>query len=45
MSLLLRIALHRDGAEKLVEHGVMDAFAECTFIDQLPEWDPNNMGM
>lgn len=37
MAFLLRISLTREGAQKLMEYGVIEALADCKFIDQKPD--------
>ncbi|KAJ3416468.1 hypothetical protein HDV05_001626 [Chytridiales sp. JEL 0842] len=39
LSMFLRIAQSRDGSEKLLDSGIVEAFAECRFIDEKPERD------
>ncbi|KAI8801071.1 nucleoporin Nup186/Nup192/Nup205 [Cladochytrium replicatum] len=43
LSLLLRIAQSRDGAEKLVESKLIDVLTDCQFVDQKPEMDNVSM--
>lgn len=39
MSLLVRIAQTRQGAERLLEHRVFETLSRCTFISAKPELD------
>ncbi|KAJ3068757.1 hypothetical protein HDU98_008118 [Podochytrium sp. JEL0797] len=43
MSLLLRIAQHRDGIEKLLESGLLEVLIECKFLDERPDLDSDPM--
>ncbi|KAJ2559020.1 hypothetical protein EV175_000527 [Coemansia sp. RSA 1933] len=36
MAFFLRIAQHQDGAEKLLENGILDVLADCAFLDLKP---------
>lgn len=44
ISLLIRIAQTRAGAERLVEAGVLGVLAKCDFVDARPEADQAFMG-
>jgi nuclear pore complex protein Nup205 len=45
MSLFIRIAQTRQGAERLVESRVLPILADCDFLDTLPEADQSFIGM
>jgi hypothetical protein len=45
MSLFLRIAQTRQGAERLIEARVLPILADCDFLDTLPEVDQSFIGM
>jgi nuclear pore complex protein Nup205 len=45
MSLFIRIAQTRQGAERLVESRVLSILADCDFLDTLPEADQSFIGM
>jgi nuclear pore complex protein Nup205 len=45
MSLLIRIAQTRQGAERLIESRVLPILADCDFLDTLPEADQSFIGM
>lgn len=45
MSFFLRISQRRDGAERLLENGVIEVLAQSQFLDQRPETDANRTGM
>ncbi|RUS33337.1 nucleoporin Nup186/Nup192/Nup205 [Jimgerdemannia flammicorona] len=45
MSLFLRISQRRDGAEKLLENGVIEILAQSQFLDQRPEIDMSLTGV
>ncbi len=45
MSLLIRIAQTRQGAERLIEARVLPILADCDFLDTLPEVDQSFIGM
>ncbi|KAJ2707566.1 hypothetical protein H4R19_004891, partial [Coemansia spiralis] len=36
MALFIRLAQRADGAERLIENGVLDVLADCAFLDQRP---------
>jgi nuclear pore complex protein Nup205 len=44
MSLFIRIAQTRQGAERLIEARVLPVLADCDFLDTLPEVDQSFMG-
>ncbi|KAL1920837.1 uncharacterized protein VTP21DRAFT_11472 [Calcarisporiella thermophila] len=44
MSLFLRIAQRKDGAEKLLSSGFIEVLTECQFLDQRPEIDVSDTG-
>ena len=39
MALLTRVAQSREGAKVLLQAGLMARLAECTFLDQRPEYE------
>ncbi|KAI8908802.1 hypothetical protein DFJ77DRAFT_473341 [Powellomyces hirtus] len=41
MAFLLRLSFQYDGAQKLLEYGIVEALADCKFLDQRPESDGN----
>ena len=45
MSLFIRIAQTRQGAERLIESRVLPILADCDFLDTLPEADQSFIGM
>lgn len=45
MSLFIRIAQTRQGAERLIESRVLSILADCDFLDTLPEADQSFIGM
>ena len=45
MSLFIRIAQTRQGAERLIESRVLPILADCDFLDTLPEADQSFVGM
>src|SRR6266566_4298726 len=45
MSLFIRIAQTRQGAERLMESRVLPILADCDFLDTLPEADQSFIGM
>jgi nuclear pore complex protein Nup205 len=45
MSLFIRIAQTRQGAERLLETRILPILADCDFLDTLPEVDQSFMGM
>src|SRR5882757_6345951 len=45
MSLFIRIAQTRQGAERLIEARVLPTLADCDFLDTLPEVDQSFIGM
>jgi nuclear pore complex protein Nup205 len=45
MSLFIRIAQTRQGAERLIEARVLPILADCDFLDTLPEVDQSFIGM
>ncbi|KAI8815701.1 nucleoporin Nup186/Nup192/Nup205 [Fimicolochytrium jonesii] len=44
MAFLLRLSFQIDGARKLLEYGVIEALAECKYLDQRPESDTSFTG-
>ena len=44
MSLFIRIAQTRQGAERLIEARVLPILADCDFLDTLPEVDQSFIG-
>lgn len=42
MTLLLRIAETRYGADRLIEFGIIDALTDCQYIDQIPTAETNS---
>ena len=44
MSLFIRIAQTRQGAERLLEARVLPVLADCDFLDTLPEVDQSFIG-
>jgi nuclear pore complex protein Nup205 len=45
MSLFIRIAQTRQGAERLIEARVLPILADCDFLDTLPEVDQSFIGV
>jgi hypothetical protein len=45
LSMFLRIAQSRDGAEKLIDGGIVEAVTDCSFIDERPERHTSSEGM
>ena len=45
MSLLVRMAQTRQGAERLLEARVLPILADCDFLDARPEADKSFLGM
>src|SRR5713101_995410 len=45
MSLFIRIAQTRQGAERLIESRVLPILADCDFLDALPEVDQSFIGV
>jgi nuclear pore complex protein Nup205 len=45
MSLFMRIAQTRQGAERLIDSRVLPILADCDFLDTLPEADQSFIGM
>ncbi len=45
MSLLIRIAQTRQGAERLIEARVLPTLAGCDFLDTRPDVDQTFIGM
>ena len=45
MSLFIRIAQTRQGAERLIETRVLPILADCDFLDTLPEVDQSFIGV
>ena len=45
MSLFIRIAQTRQGAERLIESRVLPILADCDFLDTLSEADQSFIGM
>jgi nuclear pore complex protein Nup205 len=45
MSLFIRIAQTRQGAERLLETRILPILADCDFLDTLPEVDQSFIGM
>jgi hypothetical protein len=44
MAFLLRVSKSKDGAERLIESGILDLFIDCKFIDEKPEAVDDAMG-
>ncbi|KAJ2077853.1 hypothetical protein H4R24_004871 [Coemansia sp. RSA 988] len=42
MSFFIRLALRQDGAEKLVENGILDVLADCSFLHLRPSASSDN---